>query len=142
MRSKSVKVILDTNVLISFLIGKRLQVLKAHIVNSNITIVTTDRLMTEFVLITKRKKLTKYFPIEAVEDFISLLESISHHVQITEKYKICRDAKDNFLFDLIAASGADYLVTGDKDLIVHNPFLTASIVTPAEFEKLLNTHKI
>jgi hypothetical protein len=30
---------------------------------------------------------------------------------------------------------AVYLVTGDKDLLKHNPFKTAEILTPAEFEK-------
>jgi uncharacterized protein len=43
--------------------------------------------------------------------------------------------KDNFLLDLIDYSKADYLVTGDKDLLAHNPFKTAKILTPTEFEK-------
>ena len=46
-----------------------------------------------------------------------------------------RDPKDNFLLDLIDFSKADYLVTGDKDLLEHNPFKTAQILTPNEFEK-------
>lgn len=50
---------------------------------------------------------------------------------------INRDPKDNFLLDLIDFSKADYLVTGDKDLLLHNPFLTATILTPASFEKSL-----
>lgn len=45
--------------------------------------------------------------------------------------------KDNFLLDLIEFSKADYLVTGDKDLLEHNPFKTAQILTPTEFEKQL-----
>ena len=47
---------------------------------------------------------------------------------------INRDPKDNFLLDLIDFSEADYLVTGDKDLLAHNPFKTAQILTPADFE--------
>jgi predicted nucleic acid-binding protein len=27
------------------------------------------------------------------------------------------------------------LITGDKDLLIHNPFQTAQILTPSEFEK-------
>jgi len=38
MTNKNVKVIFDTNVWISFLIGKRLTTIKQHIVNRNITI--------------------------------------------------------------------------------------------------------
>ncbi len=36
--------------------------------------------------------------------------------------------------DLIDKSKADFLVTGDKDLLELNPFKTAKILTPAEFE--------
>ncbi len=52
-------------------------------------------------------------------------------------HNICIDPKDNFLLDLIDVSKADYLVTGDKDLLEHNPFKTAKILTPAEFENQL-----
>jgi predicted nucleic acid-binding protein len=48
-----------------------------------------------------------------------------------------RDPKDNFLLDLIDVSGADYLITGDKDLLSLNPFKTAKILTPADFETAL-----
>ena len=47
-----------------------------------------------------------------------------------------RDPKDNFLLDLIHFSKADYLITGDKDLLILNPFLTATIFTPSQFELL------
>jgi predicted nucleic acid-binding protein len=36
--------------------------------------------------------------------------------------------------DLIDFSKADYLVTGDKDLLELNPFKTARILTPSDFE--------
>jgi predicted nucleic acid-binding protein len=39
--------------------------------------------------------------------------------------------------DLIAVSTADYLITGDKDLFALNPFKTAKILTPADFEKMM-----
>jgi predicted nucleic acid-binding protein len=37
--------------------------------------------------------------------------------------------------DLIDFSKADYLVTGDKDLLELNPFKTARILTPSDFEQ-------
>jgi uncharacterized protein len=39
---------------------------------------------------------------------------------------------------LIDISKAQYLVTGDKDLLVHDPFISARILTPIEFEKQLD----
>jgi uncharacterized protein len=66
-----------------------------------------------------------------------LLETIAEYIEITPTHFTNRDPKDNFLLDLIDFSGADFLVTGDKDLLAHNPFKTASILTPADFEKAM-----
>lgn len=135
MTNKNIKVIFDTNVWISFLIGKRLAALKRHIVEGSITIITTEQLLLEIKLVTSREKLKKYFPEEAVRDLLELLEIISIQVSIKPTHHLSRDPKDNFLLDLIDFSNADYLVTGDKDLLRHNPFKTAEILTPSEFEK-------
>ena len=135
MTNKSVKVIFDTNVWISFLMSKRIAKLKHHISNGNITIITTEQLLLEIKIVTSREKLKKYFPKESVNELIKLVETIAVKVQIKPRHFINRDPKDNFLFDLIDFSKADYLVTGDKDLLRHNPFKTAEILTPAEFEK-------
>lgn len=68
---------------------------------------------------------------------MELLEIIAEKITIKPTHFISRDPKDNFLLDLIDFSKADYLVTGDKDLLEHNPFKTANILSPTEFEKEL-----
>lgn len=133
MTNKSVKVIFDTNVWISFLIGKRIVKIKHYISDGSITIVTTAQLLTEIKTVTSREKLKKYFPKENVKELIELLETIAEKVDIIPTHFLNRDPKDNFLLDLIDFSKADYLVTGDKDLLQHNPFKTAQILTPAKF---------
>ena len=135
MKEKNIKVIFDTNVWVSFLIGKSLSNLKQYIVEGNITIVMSEQLFNELSQVTGREKMKKYFPKKSVNELIDLLEIIAEIVVIKPTHKLCRDVKDNFLFDLIDYSKADYLVTGDKDILEHNPFLTASIISPTEFEK-------
>lgn len=137
MKVKNIKVIFDTNVWISFLIGKRLSLIKNYIVEGQIIIVVTQQLLNEIEYVTSRKKLKKYFPQESVVELIELLETISESVEIKPTHFINRDPKDNFLLDLIDFSKADYLVTGDKDLLKHNPFKTATILTPANFKKIM-----
>lgn len=137
MISKRAKVIFDTNVWISFLIGKQLSKIKRHISDGSITIIITEQLLTEIKTVTGREKLVKYFPKESVTELILLLETIAVKVPIEPKHFINRDPKDNFLLDLIDFSNADYLVTGDKDLFEHNPFKTAQILTPSEFSNQL-----
>lgn len=45
----------------------------------------------------------------------------------TVKNHVFRDPKDNFLIDLIDSSKSDYMVTGDKDLLVLNPLETLTL---------------
>jgi putative PIN family toxin of toxin-antitoxin system len=135
MKAKNIKVIFDTNVWISFLIGKRLSFIKKYVASGQIIIITTPQLLTEIKEVTKREKLKKYFPGESVKDLIELLETIAEQIEIKPVHFINRDPKDNFLLDLIDFSKTDYLVTGDKDLLEHNPFKTAMIITPSDFEK-------
>lgn len=134
MKPKSHKVIFDTNVWISFLIGKRLTFLKTFIATGQIIIVYSDQLFVELKDVTARPKIKKYFPQNEVREMLELIEVIGLKFQTRSIHTICRDAKDNFLLDLIDISKADYLVSGDKDLKELNPFKTAQILTPAEFE--------
>ncbi len=137
MKVKSIKVIIDTNVWISFLIGKRLSIIKNHIADRQITIVITQQLLDEIINVTSREKLKKYFPKESVVDLIELLKTVAEYIEITPTHFINRDPKDNFLLDLIEFSKADYLVTGDKDLLELNPFQSTTILTPSDFEKII-----
>lgn len=131
---KSIKVIFDTNIWISFLIGKRLQTFKDLITSQKVKIVLSDQLILELRLVTQRPKLRKYFPKEKVEELVDLLLTVGHMYQTVANNLLSRDPKDNFLLDLAEKSKADFLVTGDKDLLVLNPFKKTQIVTPAEFE--------
>lgn len=135
MSNKKVRVIFDTNVWISFLIGKRLSKIKQYISDGSILVITTEQLLTEIKTVTSRKKLKKYFPKRSVNELIELLEIIAEKVETTPTHFINRDPKDNFLLDLIDFSNADFLITGDRDLLVLNSFKTAKIVTPTEFEE-------
>jgi len=140
MKSRVVKVFFDTNVWISFLIGKRLSGIRPYISDGRIQIVTTDLLLWEIKEVTGRKKLRKYFAPQSVNELMELLELIAEKVHIPNPvHTNCRDPKDNFLLDLIDFSQADFLVTGDADLLALNPFMTARILLPSEFEELLES---
>ncbi len=135
MKVKNIKVIFDTNVWIGFLIGKRLSGIKKYLFDGRIQILVTDPLLTEIKEVTRREKLRKYFPRESIDELIELLDIIAIKIEIRPIHYLCRDPKDNFLLDLIDFSKADFLVTGDKDLLEHNPFRNTAIVSPAEFEQ-------
>ena|ERR1039458_1502662 len=134
MKARNIKVIFDTNVWISFLIGKRLQIISDYIVEGNIIVVTLDDLLAEIRDISKRDKFKKHFTEKKVKELIEFLEIIALKIDVHSKNTICRDPKDNFLLDLIEDSNAQVLVTGDKDLLELNPFKNAHILSPAQFD--------
>lgn len=74
MGNKEIKVIFDTNVWISFLIGKRLKIIKQYISDGSIIIVTSDQLLTEIKMVTNREKLKNIFPGKALKNWLNYLK--------------------------------------------------------------------
>ena len=132
---KPSKIIIDTNIWISFLIGKELQDLKDLIVSEKIKVITTDQLINEIRLVTSRDKLKKYFNQDKVSDLISLLDILADKVKIKKIDKICRDPKDDFILALSKESRANYLITGDKDLLEIKVYGRTKIVTVKQFKE-------
>lgn len=131
---KKIKVIFDTNIWISFLIGKRLHFLKPLISDRTLEIVISDQIIHEIQEVTRRSKLKPYFTKQKVNELIGLLVMIGSHYDAVPKNDILKDEKDNFLLDLIEASSADILVTGDKELLDLGNFMGAKILSARAFE--------
>ena len=129
------KVIVDTNLWISFLIGKELQNLKDLITTEKVRLITTDQLITEIKIVTARPKLQKYFDREKIAELISFLDIVSEKVKIKNIEQICRDPKDDFLLALSKESNADYLITGDKDLLGIGIYARTEILTVNKFKE-------
>ena len=47
--------------------------------------------------------------------------------------RLCRDPRDDMFLDAALAANADFLVTADDDLLVHDPFGATRILRPHEF---------
>jgi putative PIN family toxin of toxin-antitoxin system len=54
-------------------------------------------------------------------------------VEITETIELSRDPKDNKLLELATCGNAQFLITGDQDLLVLSPFRGVEIITPRAF---------
>ena len=130
---KRIKVIIDTNLWISFLIGKQLKSLKSLLVEQTIQPIVSEQLLQEIALVTQRPKLQKYFPQSKVNELIDFLKIISLSIYIRSEVSLCRDEKDNYLLALAKDSQADFLITGDKDLLVIQQFESTKIVTYQQF---------
>ncbi|MEK6781108.1 MAG: putative toxin-antitoxin system toxin component, PIN family [Bacteroidota bacterium] len=129
------KVIIDTNLWISFLIGKELQNLKDLITTEKVKLITTDQLITELKIVTARPKLQKYFDQEKIAELISFLDIVAEKVKIKNIEQTCRDPKDDFLLALSKESKADYLITGDKVLLEIGIYARTEILTVNKFKE-------
>jgi uncharacterized protein len=54
-------------------------------------------------------------------------------IDTTEPIAICRDPKDDKFLELAIDGNADYIVTGDADLLVLHPFRGIQILKPKDF---------
>jgi putative PIN family toxin of toxin-antitoxin system len=136
-QNKPFRVVIDTNIWISFLIGKALSGLTRTIIRDEVVLLFSDELFEEFLTVVQRPKFERYFSTDAVRELIALLQVKVTWIEITDNHDDCRDAKDNFLLDLSVSGQADYLVTGDGDLLDLNPFHDTQIITYREFGTLL-----
>ena len=136
-RKKKIKIIIDTNLFISFLIGKRLSGLKQTLIHSIIQLIFSDQNIQEIEIVTGRPKFKKYFDERDVADLIDLIYSIGKIIKVTKEPEICRDPKDNFLLALADKGKADYLVSGDNDLLVIREYKNTKIITIEELERII-----
>lgn len=139
------KVILDTNVLISALVFDNIpeQVLIKILQNEH-TLSFSMQTDQEFkskiysgridqILAKSKRDLSQ----EQVDTFIDLLEQNSEVTTVSLRLDICRDPKDNMFLELAKTVSADYLITGDKDLLDLKKFENTKILKPSEFLALL-----
>ncbi|MEQ8473062.1 MAG: putative toxin-antitoxin system toxin component, PIN family [Marinoscillum sp.] len=138
-RENRIRVIFDTNIWISYLIGYQLGDLTELLSTRKIELVLTEQLRAELLEVTGRKKFRKYFNQDKVQELLKLVRILGTEYRVDEYPDVCRDHKDNFLLGLIRASQANFLVTGDQDLLELNPFEGTEIIEPSQLkEKIAN----
>ena len=137
-KKTKIRVILDTNLWISFLISKRLRVINNLFNREAITLIFSQELLDEFIEVAKRPKFKKYFSITDLEQLLTLFDTYGELVTVISTVDICRDEKDNFLLALAKDSRANYLVTGDDDLLIIKKFEDTEIVSYSQFEVYAN----
>ena len=136
-KENNIRIVIDTNIWISFLIGKTLSGLSEALINNKIRILFSGELFDELAEVLQRPKFRKYFSQSDITELISLIHLKTEFIEIKERFEDCRDPKDNFLLDLCVSGSADYMITGDDDLITLNPFHGVKIINYREFREIL-----
>jgi len=128
--------VFDTNVLIAAIITEGICSKLLHRARAG----EFSLLSSPFIMKELRRILSKKFDLSR-EDIALAMEPIGeaisqvieHNLKITD---ICRDANDDNIITCALAAKADYLVTGDYDLLEIKNYQGIKIVSPRDFEAL------
>ena len=130
----ALRVVLDSNVFISAVIsplGKPFACLSWVLDRG--TLVASLDVIDEVETRLARSKFAKYVDEAKRRAFTAEVRLTAILVELTGTLRACRDPDDDKLLETAILGNADYLVTGDQDLLVLNPFQSVKIVTPAQF---------
>jgi len=139
------RVLLDTNVLISYLLRPdstgTIQLILRAFLEERFTLLIPEALLEELVVTVRKKhRLAERIPPGELQSFMEILLQFGEGVaKIQEPIpKVTRDPKDDYLLAYALVGKADFLVTGDEDLLVlKDEIKEVHIVTPRQFvEKL------
>lgn len=134
---KTKKLILDTNLWISYLITKDYPLIDQLIKNEKIKLIFSTELLEEFVEVASRPKLKNFFTKKDLIELLETIDAVGQVVEVTSDVKICRDIKDNFLLNLAIDSRADFLITGDADLLVLEEIRSTKIISITQLPEFL-----
>jgi putative PIN family toxin of toxin-antitoxin system len=105
--------------------------------SGKVELVFCNELIDELIEVTSRPKLRNFFAVEDWNLVFEIIDKHAVHISVVSSVTLCRDEKDNFLLSLAKDSKADYLLTGDKDLLVLKTFDITQIVTITEFQMII-----
>ena len=132
--ARNERIVLDNNALVSRLLlpestpGRAVR--KA--VNEGQLLVSEATLM-ELAEVLARRKFDRYVSVADRQRFLRLLGSVAEMVSIAYPIRACRDPRDDKFLEVAVNGAATAIVTGDRDLLVLNPFHGVAILSPARY---------
>lgn len=140
------RVLVDTNVFVSRLLirshtntgGSR--VISAAVLGEYTLLIPEEVIEELHFVCAQKAHLRDRITERDVDDLVQVLQSVAVIIprQIDPVPAVLRDPKDDFLLTAAVLGEADYLVTGDRDLLdIRDHLIQPRIVTVAEFVQLL-----
>jgi putative PIN family toxin of toxin-antitoxin system len=135
------RVVLDANVLVSAAIseGPSHRIVQAWLQGQAFEVVICDQLLGEVrSVLTERSRFRKWISLKAAELYVTTLATVANvQPDPAPGPALTRDPDDDYVIHLARAHDADYIVSGDADLLEWNE-QDPRVVPPAEFEARLS----
>jgi len=131
------KVVLDSNIYISGIIfGGNPRKIIDLIVEGKLRLYISSDILIEIKEVLERDKFG--FSSDVTQQIISEIESLSELVMPKKRHSVVnRDEDDNIIIDCAIEANADYIITGDDDLLTLKEFKKVKILNPSEFLKII-----
>ena len=136
MPTRKRRLVVDTNLWISFLLTQDRSKLDQVIADPSVILLFSEELLEEFVNVASRPKFKKYFSQADLERLLVHLHQKAEFISVSSTVEACRDEKDNFILALCAEGKATHLVTGDDDLLSMKKFRKTKIIRLSDLEHL------
>lgn len=131
------RVILDTNLLISYLLVHRPPIatlIDEYLAQERLIMLTAPALLQELDRVLRYPRLQRYYDAAARDRFVALVAVLSELVDLPDEIPpICRDPDDDRVIACAVIGRADAIVSGDKDLLHLRQVGGIPILTAAEF---------
>ena len=127
-------IVLDTNTLLSAALSEESVSFKAYQkAGKNFWITLSHKTLEEIEKVLFRPKFDKYLDDFSKTFFLAALKDNAIFIEPTETITDCRDPKDNKFLEIAVASNAPFIITGDDDLLVLNPYRDINILKSGDF---------
>ncbi|PZX49658.1 putative toxin-antitoxin system toxin component, PIN family [Algoriphagus chordae] len=137
-RNREIRIVIDTNLWISFIISNRLNQLESLLLSQEVRLLFSKQLIDEIQKTIRKPKLSKYFGEDSLDQMLDAFDPFIELIDVSSRITICRDPNDDFLLELAKDGRADYLVTGDNDLLVVEKSGLTEILKISDFFEKLN----
>lgn len=132
------KVVLDCNIWISFLIGHQISFVRQLLNDERFQVYACERLLEEIQDVCSREKIKKYIRMDDVADLLGIIYDYCQFAIIGENTQSpIRDPKDLYLLSLAETIDAAYIVSGDKDLLDLQHHKQTKIIKLADFRNMM-----
>lgn len=140
MTSTKPRVILDTNLLVSrALTPSSVTASAVRMIIDHCHLLVSQATMDEFATVLNRIQSKGFVKQDEALVLIRAYKELVEWVPIIERVAECRDPKDDKFLELAVNGKAEYIITGDQDLLVLHPFRDTKILTTKDFIDLLLT---
>lgn len=129
------KIILDCNIWISFLIGHQTQLVQQILTDTRIDVYVCNELLEEIHSVSCRPKIRTRISDDELDDFFRIIYAFCRMAKIEQQAQSnIRDPKDLYLLSLAESVNADCIVSGDADLLELQQHKQTKMLSLAEFK--------